>query len=258
MQWIIQTNFFKPETIERLTQALDRLSIPYHLATIPTGKLCLDPVLSGEAYERIYVCGALKMAQIAKQQGWTPGSLFNSQFAVDVWQQHLGDELLNADAICKAWSQLSFEQGQTVFVRPLEDNKAFDGMLIDVEKWQAMQHMPQYQHLNDLLVIQATPKVIYAEYRCFVVGSRVVTASLYKRGGQPYISDDVEDDVLIYAQQIISRWLPAVAVVMDIALTDQGYKLIEFNNIQSASFYAADVMAYVAAIDDYFSNSFRW
>lgn len=255
MQWVIQTNFFKPETIERLIQALDRLSIAYHLVAIVRGELRLEPALIFAPDEQVYVCGALKMAHIAQQQGWTPGSLFNSQFAVDVWQQHLGDELLNADAICKPWSQLSFQGEQQIFVRPVADNKAFDGMLLDVQTWRTMQQMPQYQHLNDLLVIQASLKVIYAEYRCFVVGSRVVTASLYKRGGQPYISDDVEDDVLIYAQQIISRWLPAVAVVMDIALTDQGYKLIEFNNIQSASFYAADVLAYVAAIQDYFSDS---
>lgn len=47
---------------------------------------------------------------------------------------------------------------------------------------------------------------------------------------------------------MIEIWQPARAFVIDIALTQESYKIVEINCINSAGFYAADVSKIVNAI----------
>ena len=47
----------------------------------------------------------------------------------------------------------------------------------------------------------------------------------------------------------MERWTPAESCVMDIGVTEQGWKVIEFNNMNSSGFYASDVAKYVEAIE---------
>ena len=91
-------------------------------------------------------------------------------------------------------------------------------------------------------------KPIYREYRLFIVKHKVVTGSVYRIGGRAEISPDVEAYVLDYARTVMQRWMPAESCVMDLALTEHGLKVIEFNNINSSGFYACDVPKYVDAI----------
>jgi len=98
-------------------------------------------------------------------------------------------------------------------------------------------------------VIVSPVKEIYREYRLFVVGREIVTGSVYKVAGKPQLSSDVESYVLEYVRSQIVRWTPAASFVIDIALTDAGLKIIEFNNINCSGFYASDVARYVLAIE---------
>ena len=81
---------------------------------------------------------------------------------------------------------------------------------------------------------------------------KVVTGSVYRIGGRAEISPDVEDDVLDYARGVIDTWTPAHSFVMDVALTGEGLKVIEFNNINSSGFYAINVPKYVDAIQTHY------
>ena len=100
-------------------------------------------------------------------------------------------------------------------------------------------------------------RTIMREYRLFFVDGRLVTGSLYRQAGEVVLSGEVDPDAVAYGEAIAQQWSPAEAFVMDIALTDDGYRVIEFNNINSSGFYAADVERYIDAIERAFDGSNR-
>ncbi|MFZ6712910.1 ATP-grasp domain-containing protein [Undibacterium sp. TC9W] len=251
MHWVIQRRIFKPGNYDLLIQALDSLEVAYTSVTIKPGTYDLEPDVNLTG--KVYVCGAIKLARIANERGWLPGSLLNENFNFNVWQQHLGSELLNHAVGTGKLADIDTTRYKQFFIRPMEDNKAFDGTVIDNEMLADWRSDPAKNNLLKLDVMVSPVKDIYREYRLFVVNGRVVTGSLYKMAGRPQVSADLDDEVLMYAQTIISKWTPAQAFVMDVCLSEDSYKVIEFNNINSSGFYASDVLKYVDAIQQAFS-----
>ena len=246
MHWVIQKSLFKPENYRLLTGALDNLEIKYTPIFIPSGTLDLQPEVNISG--NVYVCGAIKLRKIAEERAWFPGSFLNDNFSFDIWNAELGNELLNFGALYGKFNDIQIDNMSKFFIRPLEDNKAFDGMVIDKEMLESLRKDPTKNYLGELDVIVSPTKDIYREYRLFVVKNTVVTGSVYKVAGKPQVSENVEKDVVDYVHTIINKWVPSESFVIDVSLTEEGYKVIEFNNINSSGFYASNVPKYVEAI----------
>lgn len=246
MHWVIQQSIFKPGNFQALVNALDGFGIGYTPIAIPNGTFDMIPNVDADG--KVYVCGAIKLAKIARDKAWVPGSFLNEQFKFDIWLDKLGAELLNSEIEVGKLADVNIDRNAKFFIRPLEDNKAFDGAVIDAEMLDDWRRDAAKSHLQNMKVIVSPVKQIYREYRLFVVKGKVVTGSVYKIGGRPEISSDVEKYVLEYASSIIDKWTPAESFVVDICLTEHGLKVIEFNNINSSGFYACDVAKYVEAI----------
>jgi hypothetical protein len=246
MHWVIQKSLFKPENYRLLTKALNRLQIKYSSVSIPNGTLDLEPEINPEG--KVYICGAIKLKKIAEQRDWSPGSFLNDDFRFDKWISELGDTLLNNDVVHGKFGNIPVDHMTKFFIRPLEDNKAFDGMVLDAEMMTVWRNDPTKSSLTNLDVIVSPVKEIYREYRMFVVKNKVVTGSVYKISGKPHVSEDVEQDVIDYVNDVINTWVPSESVVIDVCLTSEGYKVIEFNNINSSGFYASNVQKYVEGI----------
>ncbi|MBL1173678.1 ATP-grasp domain-containing protein [Pantanalinema sp. GBBB05] len=251
MHWVIQQSIFKPDNYKLLTNTLESMGVQYTSVSIPRGTYELEPNV--DPMGKVYICGAIKMAKIAQGRGWMPGSFLNDQFRFDIWLKELGDELLNVDITTGKLSNIKPDQFTKFFIRPLEDNKAFDGMVIDNEILKDWCQDPTKSYLYNVDVVVSPVKKIYREYRIFVVNNRVITGSVYKVSGKPQISNLVESTVIEYANEIIKRWVPIESFVVDIGMTEHGLKVLEFNNINSSSFYASDVQKYVYAIQAEYS-----
>lgn len=251
MHWVIQQSIFKPGNYSLLVDALDAMDISYTTVAIRNGTVEMTPDVSVAG--KVYVCGAIRLAQIARNKGWVPGSFLNENFVFQRWRKALGAELLNDAMTAGRLADIAAPRDGRFFIRPAEDNKAFDGTVIDAEMLADWRRDPTKQHLQAMDVIVAPVRQIYREYRLFVVNHQVITGSVYKVGGKPHISSEIEDDVLDYARTMIGRWTPAESLVIDIALTADGFKVIEFNNINSSGFYASDVAKYVAAIQSHYA-----
>jgi hypothetical protein len=246
MHWVIQKSIFKPDNYQSLVDALHALGIAYTSISIPNGtfEMVPDVTLSG----KVYVCGAIKLAKIAHDRSWLPASFLNENFKFNIWLDELGSELLNADIIIGEMNNINVSHLSKFFIRPLEDNKAFDGAVIDREMLESWKRDPKKIYMHHMPVVVSSVKEIYREYRLFVVNRKVITGSVYKVAGRPYISEFIEDYVIDYVNEVIKKWTPVDSFVIDIGLTDQGLKVIEFNNINSSGFYASDVVKYVNAI----------
>lgn len=252
MHWVIQKNIFKPENYLALIESLDLLGINYTSIIIPKGSFSLVPDV--DVGDNVYVCGALKLKKISIERGWKPGSFLNENYSYKLWVEKLCDDMLNADAVFGKFIDIKTSRFSNFFMRPLEDTKAFDGAIFDNEQLSIWREEPSKAYLRDTEVMASSVKSIYREYRLFYVAKKYVTGSLYKIGGKLQISADVEGDVIEFADSIVSRWTPSESFVIDISYSSDGYKVIEFNNINSSSFYASDVSKYVQAIQFYYSQ----
>ncbi len=200
------------------------------------------------------VCGSTTLAKISARRGWTPGSFLNDNHDYRVWRQHYGDYLLNAEAhVCRfadvkpSWPKF--------FIRPCEDSKTFSGMVTDWPEFKDWQHKvinlkETYTTLNsDTMVSYGPVKTIRKEYRFFVVDGEIVGESTYKVGIRVVYNGLVDDTAKVFCKAMIAHWCPARAFVIDVAMTDDGMKVIEINCINSAGFYAIDVQRFVQAIE---------
>lgn len=249
MHWVIHESVFSEANRKLLKDALERAELPYTVVSFDSE----EPTPNVEPEGKVFVCGAWKAQRLAKRRGWVPGSFLNENFSVEVWSEHLEGELLNETVYLTTVANLDLQT--PMFVRPAIDSKAFDGAVFTPEAADTLRE--NSPALAEARVSVSPVRTIMREYRLFFVDGRLVTGSLYRQAGEVVLSGEVDPDAVAYGEAIAQQWSPAEAFVMDIALTDDGYRVIEFNNINSSGFYAADVERYVDAIERAFDGSDR-
>ncbi len=62
------------------------------------------------------------------------------------------------------------------------------------------------------------------------------------------------DNVIEDIQKLADKWLPNPTCVMDVALVDDEYKVIEFNCFNSSGFYKNDINKIVMAVTNQLRN----
>ena len=147
---------------------------------------------------------------------------------------------------------------QLWFTRPSLDLKQYTGMVDtagDLFAWLKDRlecaSSGSYQLQPDTMIVMSKPVNIDAEYRWFIVGGKVITGSMYRNNGQLFSQEQLDPEVIAEAQSFADKWLPNDCVVMDLALTDYGMKVIEFNCINSSGMYSCDVKAIFKALWEY-------
>jgi len=274
MLWIVQNNLYNEAGYVAFIEALERLAVDFLVVKpIPFTNIIMPASFDSatqniedvaEPYidtsQKVIAFGATTLSRIAKAKGWLPGTYLTDAFDFETWRDGFGAEnILNSESIVRRICDPVniTHMAHTLFVRPVDDSKAFTGTIMsnyDFHDWiQFIRTIEEEEfqplHKNTKIAI-ANFKKIYAEYRIFVVDGKLITGSMYKRG-DAVISEELNDvNVLAFAEQMVERWQPAVAFVIDIALTEDDYKVIEINNINSAGFYAADPQKIVAAIEN--------
>lgn len=161
-------------------------------------------------------------------------------FATSTWAPLFGDDALNGGGrVVSAAEVASLLERGAQHLRPDRVDKAFTGGVFDCDAWKQQQ---AERALEDTLVCWASPlQDIQAEWRCWVVGGSIVEISQYRKAGQMARHVETSSEVWTVAQSFANRYVPAPCVVMDIAMTPTGYKLIEFNPLHGSGWYAARV-----------------
>ncbi len=254
MHWIVQDNLFSEAGYRGLMEQLQRHQIEHTIVKVVPFSHELIPEVNPTGL--VYACGSTTLSKVAHERGWTPGSFINENFHYNRWLENFGDYLLNPSCVVGKFGEVRTPPNcEAFFIRPCEDTKTFSGMVInreDFEIWRfkVLDLKETYTTLDaDTEIIVAPLKEILREYRFFVVDGKVVTGSLYKMGSRVVSNKDVELEVELFAQRMVDRWQPARAFVLDIALTPEGFRVIEINNINSAGFYACDISKIVQAVE---------
>lgn len=187
-------------------------------------------------------------------------------FATSAWTEHFGDRALNYGGQIETLERVTalLSAGAVLHVRPDRDDKAFNGGVYDRESWSGEVTRRRSEKgadlPSDLRCWVSSPAEIGAEARCWFVGGELVSGSLYRRDGQRLIQRLEEGPLMEAASVFADVHLPCRDIVMDVAETPGGIKLLEFNPIHSSGWYAGDVtrildawcrqLVYVASMGD--------
>jgi hypothetical protein len=202
--------------------------------------------------------GSTKIIRMA-MQGKLPPSwhVFYDEFAFTQpeWAAVIGEAALNYDAVWTRLSQVkSADFTHQTFVKPATDLKAFAGMIVypgETIEGRLSQTQTDHTLSEHEIVCLAPIKKILSEYRCWVIGEKVVGASRYRDNGRAETSP-VEGETLVALSNFIEglRFSPSRAYVVDVADTPDGPKVVEYNCINCSGRYAVDRGALFIAILD--------
>lgn len=258
MFWVVQENIRQEEHHDTLVNTLKRYGLPHALVKVIPFVAKLEPDINPE--NPVIVIGSVSLAdKVASRKGWKPGSFKNENFDFQIWSEAWKGHILNDEAVVSPFNEVRAPSG-LFFIRPCADNKAFAGAVMSTDEYQSWYYrLSQEEVASDLnfelteMVVVAPLKNILREMRFFVVGGEIVTHSTYKLGDKvQYFDSSMTDRKAIeFVEERIKEWQPAEAFVVDVAYTDQGYKVIEINNINSAGFYKADVVRLVEALENW-------
>lgn len=142
----------------------------------------------------------------------------------------------------------------SIFIRPDAVTKTFTGQVVRpndyksfIEKTDAMSGIGE-----GTWIFTSDPVSITAEYRYFIVGGKVVAGSQYRRDNKL----DIRQDTSLTADQLAKivaewKWQPDDCYVVDIADTDFGPQIIEFNSMSCAGLYACDQKAIIESVSHF-------
>lgn len=264
MKWLVQEFLNNQSNMIRVINALEELDVEYLIVSLDKNykMIVLDkadkvPLDDSERIlkefvhnENIMVYGSKAFALIADKMGLKPGSFMNEKFEFEEFRKVLGQELLNNQFEVGELSNLQ-PMGDKFFIRPTGNTKLFTGMVVsktDFLQWQERERTKDSPYNGQTLLISAFQE-IKAEYRFFVVNQQIVTGSSYKVGENIDTSRKPSKELLSYTQKMINKFPLADAYVIDIAETSNGYKVIEYNNINTSGLYGCNEVAFVKAIN---------
>lgn len=250
MLYLVQENVFREENYDKIFKSLDRLGLDYTIVSVE------DEISFSSDRKDIFVFGSVRMARLATEYRWYPGSFYGNNHDYEVYSKFYKENLLNYDcSLHDVSDDLEWNYGEVKFIRPSKDSKLFNGKLYTKIKWEdTLELMKERLTTIPNVVIQVnSPKVVYKEARCWVVDGEVVTSSYYKFGSNVMYEENVDPEGLEFAKSMVDVYQVADAFVMDICLTPDGWKIVEINCINCSGFYKGDLQKVLIALEDLYN-----
>lgn len=149
------------------------------------------------------------------------------------------------------WRRYQDENGYC-YVRPDSNDKTFGGGIFRqgyFEPW--LLETPPEKLTDDLLCLIGRPSRIEAEYRLWLVDKKVVASSLYVQNDRICYSSATPVGAVVLAERAAAIWSPHPAFVIDVAMVNGQFYIIECGSIHTCGVYAADLSSLVKSLNDY-------
>ncbi|MBT9292727.1 ATP-grasp domain-containing protein [Prosthecodimorpha staleyi] len=257
MHWVVQEDFLGADVAAELSVLLERAGLRHDFVRLRLRGGGLEPEIAPGG--PVVVIGSVALVRIGRARGWAPGGWLGrdgdeDHFSFEACRGALGDRMLNVDGRVRRFAEVTELDAGRAFIRPADDGKAFAGAVVTREafsSWRAGIAGPDapWPVAPECRVVVAPARDILSETRFIVVDGQVVAGSLYRRGGQALSDGPIDDAVAAFAREVAAIWTPDRVVTLDVAQTSDGPKVIEFNNFNSARWYAVDPGRIVAAIE---------
>jgi len=259
MYILIQSNIHKDPDFDRIYPILEELKIPYEKIDLIS---TINKLEIKENRDDVFVYGSVKLAMLAKEnKNWKPGSFYGGNHLFEINSKFFGDNLLNFETeIRELGDKLEWNGNEEKFIKPYQFAKLFTGNIFTQKKWENFVENtlsnPNTPLINENSLIQISlPREIIKEARLWIVGKEIVEAVYYKILKDIPFEESVESEAIDFAKEMIKKFNVAEAFVMDVCLTDIGWKIVEINCINSAGFFPnADIKKIFHSLNNYFSH----
>lgn len=258
VSWLLSKDVFSEDS-DGFTDELFKRAMPYKVVDYST-------FVDSSKYYTIFpedscvvYYGSLFGANCVQRcTNWTPGVIYNKpNYYCSAYYPVFGDLLLNQNYIMMPLGDLFRRQqyvfdnigdGNNVFIRPNSGHKLFNG-----EVWYRENLEQELSYLDGKvdftsIVVLAEPKNILAEWRFFVVDSKVITGSRYKLKTRLSIDRDCPTQACELAMEAAKLYNPDRAWSLDICLTGDGYKILEIGCFACSGLYACDKATIIDSI----------
>jgi ATP-grasp domain, R2K clade family 3 len=160
-------------------------------------------------------------------------------FEATRWNEYLWSRMLNGEGVVKTAQECGeFLEDGPRHIRPLTDGKRFNGGIYSKESWEEI--FKEKALRDSMKCYISKPKEIEREWRVWFVDEVAIEASQYRDNGVMSVcKNEGCEEAMREAQSMANEWLPTKDVVMDVALTKDGFRIVELNPIHSSGWYAA-------------------
>ena len=133
------------------------------------------------------------------------------------------------------------------FARPVSGDKIFSGNVYNKKSFSEELSF-LYQNKNvfpeEVICMFSPPAEVRKEYRLIFVNNRYCSSSQYMDSGEiAIIAGEAPEDAIEFGKKIAAAefFCNVFDFIIDVAETDEGFKLVEVNAFETSSFYSADL-----------------
>lgn len=257
MHFLVQSNIRNPEDHQRTIEALNELGFSYETILLTPD---MKRVETQSGRTDVFVYGSVKLAKLAKQNtDWFPGSFYGGNHLYEVYAKHYQKYLLNETVeIFRVGEKISWKENERKFIKPYREAKLFTGQVFSEHEWNdfVYESLRSSTAWNETISVQASvPAFIYKEARVWVIGGQIAATVYYRFHKHTPFEAFVAPEGIAFAEEMIACFSVEDAFVLDICLTENGWKIVEVNCINSAGFYPnLDIKEVLRSLHSYFSH----
>jgi hypothetical protein len=259
MYFLVQSNIYSDPDHYKMIESLENLKIEYETISLSSET---DKIDISQNRKDVFVYGSVKLARLSKlNKDWYPGSFYGGNHLIENHSTHYGSNLLNNNySIFEFNEHIEWSLNETKFIKPFKDAKIFTGKIFTKTKWEDFVNesllYPKTPLLHKNSLVQwSMPQEIEKEARLWIIDDQIVEAVYYKFNKNIPFELEVSKEGIHFAKRMIKSFKVADAYVMDICLTNYGWKIVEINCINSAGFYPnVNVKNIVKALNIYFTK----
>jgi hypothetical protein len=272
VNWIIQQNLIKPAVLAEFRNAFQQTRTPFEEVYVIPFSVQLPEIRNYTDFPVFYGTNSLTFNAL-KHPFFRKGVFFSTEdFQIKNFIEKWSNKMLNYDSVFMSLEKFvenDYASDSQWFVRPNEDSKTFSGTIKtfqELQEWyhqlkisdtiQSANQKESFESSYILTVNQqicfAQPKKIDKEWRNFIVNKQVVSATRYLKHGELSISGvDIPAKMLEFVANCCEIYIPHPIFVMDVALSEGNYYILECNCFNSTGFYQHDIKAIVKAVNQY-------
>lgn len=257
MHYLIQKNVFADPRYDQIFEVMEELCLSYEIISFLPNSNTFN---FSSNRKDVFVYGSVKLAKVAKNFDWHPGSFYGGNHETEKYVKGFGKHCFNFGSFSSSFaSPLDWSKSQSLFIKPSKDAKVFTGKIFHQKEWEdfVFYSLQEKEHslLNKNTAIQVSlPHTIIKEARVWIIDQQIITSSYYRFHGDIPYEDIVEEQGLDFVHQMTTLFQVADAYVMDICLTLNGWKIMEVNCINSAGFYKANVKEIILALEQLYTK----
>lgn len=282
-RWILQSNGFKSSYLFEMVDTLKRFDIDFKdFGVFNNGISNLSEILDCDVNETNFITRGgtnflsileklkLKNRDLSYLDNKLPKEIVNNSIlyidklikSVDYNVQKFDQKnyskldlpLLNSNAKYFDYSKIkNYEFSKETFIKPSRDLKSFNGGVIyageTIKNYIARtgHSMPS---IKDETIVVSDIKEIQEEYRFFIHKDKILAASRYMLNSEVNPSNIVPEFLTDCAKDYAKLYNPADIFVMDLAVTNEGIKIVEYNCWNASGFYHCNIRDLIFQINE--------